>query len=137
MDDAAVAMTGIDSGWDKYWNDVIADSANYPGCMDFCKLVSFDGVPVGAVVFGCYCGDAVISEIVVAPYFRGKGFGPRIIQELVTHADVWFDDKINRFHAVIFSDNEASQKAFLDASFVLCTANGDSPLEYIYDIQPS
>lgn len=125
LDDSAVAMTGIDQGWDRYWKEVQADSVNYPGCRDFCKLVSLDGIPIAAVVFGCYRGDAVISEIVVDPSQRSKGYGWQIIRELVTHTDVWFGEKVDKFNAVIFPSNLPSQKAFIQAGFVFDHAHGD------------
>lgn len=137
LDDTAVAMTGIDSGWDQYWNEVVADSANYPGCKDFCQIVSIRGVPVAAVVFGCYRGGAVISEILVAPSHRAKGVGTQIIKELIARADVWFAEEIKRFCAVIFRDNVASKKAFQNAGFVLGTPHDVAALEYIYEIQSS
>lgn len=132
LDRDAAAMTGIDSGWDTYWNEVIADAVNYPGCRDFCKVVSISGVPVAAVVFGFYRGDAVVSEIVVAPSHRAKGVGSRIIKELVTHADIWFDEEIKQFCAIIFSQNIASQKAFQNAGFVMSCTHNESTFEYTY-----
>lgn len=134
LDDAAVAMTGLDSGWDKYWNEVIADSVNYPGCRDFCKLVKLDGVPIAAIVFGCYRGEATIAEIVLDPTRRFKGYGTKIIRELITHTDVWFNGKINRFCAVIFSRNVVSQKAFQNAGFVMSFAHDEFTFEYMYEI---
>lgn len=134
LDPDAAAMTGIDSGWDTYWNEVKADAVNYPGCRDFCKVVSISGVSVAAVVFGCYRGDAVISEIVVAPSHRAKGIGSRIIKELVTHCDVWFDEEIKQFCAIIFSQNVASQKAFQNAGFFMSRTHNESTFEYTYKI---
>ena len=33
LDDTAIEMTGIDEGWDSYWNAVLLDALNYPGCV--------------------------------------------------------------------------------------------------------
>lgn len=134
LDDTAVAMTGIDEGWDKYWNDVTADSVNYPGCRDYCKVVKIDGIPIAAVVFGAYRGSAVISEIVVDPARRAEGYGTQVIRELVTNAEAWFDEKIDHFHAVVFSSNVPSQNAFRNAGFVLTNAQDASVFRYIYHI---
>lgn len=131
LDNTAVAMTGIDGGWGKYWSDVTADSVNYPGCRDYCKVVKEDGVPIAAVVFGAYCGSAVVSEIVVDPALRTMGYGARIIRELVNHADVWFDERIAHFRAVIFRSNVSSQKAFQNAGFVPGADQDGTAVEYV------
>lgn len=135
LDDTAVAMTGIDSGWEKYWQEVIADAVNYSGCEDRCKLVKRDGIPVAAIVFGCYRGVVTISEIVVAPFMRAKGFGTQIIRELVMNANCWFQDGIDQFRAVVFPDNLASKKAFQNAGFVANAATDGTVLEYQYTVR--
>lgn len=132
LDETAVAMTGLDMGWDNYWNAVQADAINFPGCKDFCKLVNENGVTIAAICFGCYQGVATVSEIVVAPMCRGKGYGPRILQELVAHADDLLGERPTRFCAVIFPENLASQRAFLKAGFVLDHSNEDpAALHYV------
>lgn len=131
LDDAAAAMTGIDQGWDGYWNAVIADAENYPGCKDFCKIVRENGVPVAVVAFGFYRGNATISEIVVDPLQRSKGYGARIIYELISHSDTWIDEEIVQFDAVVFPNNLPSQKAFQKAGFVLEHEDKEA-LNYVY-----
>ena len=91
MDAKAVAMTGIDQGWDAYWNAVTADAKNYPGCRDFCKIVRKNGMAVAAVVYGSYRGIATVSEIIVDPLQRGKGLGTQILLE-------WCDEDGNFHH---------------------------------------
>lgn len=136
LDAAAVAMTGLDRGWDDYWNAVLADAVNYPGCRDFCKLVRENGAPIAAVCFGCYGGVATVSEIVVAPQHRGKGYGTRILRELVAHADELLGEKLAKICAVIFPSNLPSQRAFEKAGFVLAGTREDGTvLDYVYKMK--
>lgn len=130
LDETAVAMTGLDEGWDRYWQAVIADAVNYPGCKDCCKIVWKDGTPVAAIVFGCYQGNGTVSEIVVAPAMRGKGLGSQIIRELVSCADSWFEEKVAQFDAIVFRGNAASRRAFQKAGFV--PDNDPEGLRYVY-----
>lgn len=125
LDANAVAMTGLDMGWDDYWNAVLADGVNYPGCKDRCKLIRDNGIPVAAICFGCYEGVATVSEIVVAPQLRGRGYGTRILRELITHAEEFLGERPASFTAVIFPENRASQRAFLKAGFVFDYAHED------------
>lgn len=131
LDEQAVAMTGLDLGWDWYWQAVVADSVNYPGCKDFCKIICKDGLPFAAAVFGCYQGVATISEIVVRPEHRSKGLGTQVIGELVAYADMFLGEAVERFQAVIFPDNIPSQKAFQKAGFVLDDTH-EAVWNYIY-----
>ncbi len=126
LDENAVAMTGLDMGWDVYWHAVLADAINFPGCKDRCKLVSENGVPIAAICFGCYEGIATVSELVVAPMCRGKGVGTRILRELIANCDAWLGERPAGFTAVIFSDNLPSQRAFEKAGFVFAHAHEDA-----------
>ena len=130
MDAKAVAMTGIDQGWDAYWNAVIADAKNYPGCRDFCKIVRKNGMAVAAVVYGSYRGIATVSEIIVDPTRRGKGLGTQILRDLVAHSDELLSGQAHEFCAVIFPDNLPSQKAFTKAGFVLDHVHEDGTVLY-------
>ena len=117
MDYSAIDMTGIDEGWDSYWNAVLLDAVNFPGCVDCCKLVLKEGKPVGVVSFGYYRGDVTISEIIVDPEIRGMGYGSEILTELIQLSRIWFQGPISRFSAIVFARNIASQKAFQNAGF--------------------
>lgn len=97
LDDTAIEMTGIDEGWDSYWNAVLIDALNYPGCVDYCKMVFTDGKPIAVVAFGYYRGDVTISEIIISPEMRSKGYGSKILKELVCLSRIWFPDPISPF----------------------------------------
>lgn len=117
LDDSAIEMTGIDECWDNYWNAVLIDALNYPGCLDYCKMVFTDGKPIAVVAFGYYRGDVTISEIIISPEMRSKGYGSKILKELILLSRIWFSDSISRFSAIVFAQNIASQKAFQNAGF--------------------
>jgi len=68
----------------------------------------------------------VISEFLICPDMRGKGFDSSILKEII-------GTEIKTATAVIFPDNIASQKAFTKAGFALQSVHPDGDaLNYIY-----
>lgn len=119
FDEEAIAMAGIDDGWDDYWQAVQADSVNFPGCEDFCKVIFEESEPIAAVCFGIYQNTMTISEIVVSPEHRGQGKGTQLLAELVALAKSYEPNKVKCITGVVFPHNLASQKAFQKAGFHL------------------
>ena len=117
LDAQARAMTGIEDGWDQYWASVREDAVNFPGCEDYCKVIYENGVPFGAICFGIFQHTMTISEIVVDPKCRGMGRGSRLLTELVEMVRCNRSGDVNCITAVVFPQNAASQKAFLNAGF--------------------
>lgn len=132
LDDFAVKMTGLDSGWNDYWNGVLLDSVNFPGCVDVCRIIQADGMPLAAVSFGYFSGEVTISEIIVAPGQRGNGIGTQILKELVLLSRDLFQAEIIRFCAVVFPDNTASQGAFEKAGFDKQLMPDGTCFQYVY-----
>lgn len=117
LDEDAVAFTGIEDGWDNYWLAVKEDSVNFPGCKDYCRVV-FDGsVSFAAICFGVFQHTMTISEVVVAPGFRGMGLGTRLLSELIHMTKSGNFGEVSQITAVIFPQNFGSQKAFQRAGF--------------------
>lgn len=133
LDEAAVAMTGLDMLWDDYWQAVLSDGKNFPGCKDFCKIIREQGQPIAAVCFGWYVGVTTVSEILVAPQRRGQGVGAQILRELIALADRWIGEKTEKLRAVIFASNLPSQRAFEKAGFVFDYADEGS-WNYVYNM---
>ena len=131
LDDSAIEMTGIDEGWDNYWNAVLLDALNYPGCVDYCKIVFTEGKPIAVVTFGYYRGDVTISEIIILPGMRSKGYGSKILKELILLSRIWFPDPISRFNAIVFAQKFASQKAFQNAGFQKQMLSDGVTFEYV------
>lgn len=117
LDHEAISMTGLDTGWDVYWEAVKDDAVNFQGCKDFCKVILDNGIPCAAVCFGIFQNTLTISEIVVDPRFRGRRIGTKVLAELVNMAKNHTFDSLNRLTAVIYPQNVASQKAFRNAGF--------------------
>lgn len=132
LDVDAVAMTGLDQGWDAYWQAVLADAQNFPGCKDVCKVIRENGAPIAVVCFGWYEGVITVSEILVAPQRRGKGFGTKILRELIVLADHFIGERTEKLRAVIYSNNLPSQRAFAKAGFVFDYA-WEGSLNYVYN----
>ena len=134
LDDAAVRMTGIEDGFDEEWRATLKEAGSFPGCKDFCKIVSENGVPFAAVKYGFYQNNATVSVIIVDPTQRGKGRGSAVLRELVTNVNTLVGEKVDRLEAVIFPSNAASQKAFEKAGFVFERAHEDGDaLYYSFD----
>lgn len=130
LDDTAVRMTGIEDGFDKEWLATLEEAKNFPGCKDFCKIVSENGVPFAAVKYGFYRNNVTVSVIIVDPVQRGKGRGSAVLRELVTNVNTLVGEKVDKFEAVIFPSNSASQRAFEKAGFVFEYAHEDGDALY-------
>lgn len=117
LDEEAIAMAGIDQGWDRYWEDVKEDAVNFPGCQDFCKVILNDGSPCAAVCYGIFQKTMTISEILVAPEVRGKGIGTKLLSQLIEIARKMGLDCVNCVTAVVYPQNAASRKSFQNAGF--------------------
>lgn len=130
LDTQAISMTGIDQGWNEYWDDVLEDAKNFSGSKEYGKIVYENDKPIAVIAFGYYRGVVTISEIIVDPLLRGQGRGSRIIIELIEHADELIGEKIDQYTAVIYPDNIASQKAFEKAGFRFDYAHDDGDAWY-------
>lgn len=130
LDEHAVAMTGLDQGWDEYRNAVVEDGKNYPGSRDLCKVVYNNGVPFAVVAYGYYKGVVTVSEVITDPMQRGKGLGSQAIAELIKYSETLVGDKIDRYTAVIYPNNAASQRAFEKAGFSFERVHDDGDALY-------
>ena len=130
LDDTAIKMTGIEDGFDEEWRATLDEAKNFPGCKDFCKIVSQNGVPFAAVKYGFYQNNATVSVIIVDPTQRGNGRGSAVLRELVANTNTLVGEKVDKFDAVIFPSNISSQKAFEKAGFVFDCAHEDGDALY-------
>ena len=130
LDEEAVRLTGLEDGWRAfydYWANELKDGY-------WCKVVYFDDTPI-AIIFFDYNPEIDsyhISEFVVRPEYRGKGYGTKILNELLDCSEDIFGHKIEHSNAVIFRDNVASRKAFMNAGFILVGTDEDGNTEYYY-----
>lgn len=81
--------------------------------------------------------EITVSEFIVCPSMRGKGYGTAILAELLAHPGPLLCTHAELATAVIFPDNPASIRAFEKAGFVYASRNhddwGDS-LRYEYKL---
>jgi len=106
---------------DEYENNI-----NY-----FCKVI-FDGEEIIAVII-ILRGDEYpvhVNPIIVNPKYRNKGYGTKILFELINNIFeiTGFEEKV--FHAVIFGDNNASIRTFEKVGFVLAGTHIDGDCGY-------
>lgn len=130
LDDTALRMTGIENGIDEEWRATLDEAKNFPGCKDFFKIVCGNGVPFAAVKYGFYQNNVTVSVVIVDPTQRGKGRGADVLRELVANVNALVGEKVDKFDAVIFPSNAASQKAFEKACFVFDYAHEDGDALY-------
>lgn len=116
FDSDAVKFTGCDDGFEafyKYWLGELGRDCFH------CKLVFENGTLIAIVAIAMNPENQfTIQEIVVAPRKRGKGFGKRILRELLISAREIIGTDINTVTAVIYPKNTAGIKVFESAGFI-------------------
>ena len=131
FDEEARRSTGCDDGWEDYYSYYLCDDAEEKLEEDFfVRLIYIENRPLGIIAFGIHDRTLTVSEFVVAPDLRGKGHGSLILSELLREYTVSCGMEYDRAMAVIFPDNEASQKAFEKAGFVFDSAHPDGDAWY-------
>ena len=125
LDDTAKRFTGCSDGFDDYYQYWINDKETKLGENFWVKIILLENKPIGAVALGLSDGAYVISEFLICPDMRGKGFGSSILNELIIRSRNIIGIEIKNATAVIFPDNIASQKAFTKAGFVLQSVHPD------------
>ena len=133
LDDAAVAMTGMEEGWRAdflYWSTA---GGMTPGRDYWGKIVCEGETPFAAVSF-CR-GEAAfhIMELLVRPSLRGRGYGTALLRELLREGETILGRQIQQATAVVFPGNRPSIRAFEKAGFHLDRAHEDKDaLHYRY-----
>ena len=119
LDAEAVKNTGCDDGFNKYYEYWLADKETVFNKNFWCKVI-FDGnFPIAVIsVFKASNGEFIVSEFIVSPALRGKGYGTKILQELLSSSNKIIGQNIEIAKAVIFPSNTASRRVFEKAGFV-------------------
>ncbi|MBQ6065519.1 MAG: GNAT family N-acetyltransferase [Clostridia bacterium] len=125
LDEEAVRATGLDDGFDAFYQYWEKESDPEKGEYFRCKVVSARQRPVAVVAFGYRDQTVTVMEIVVDPALRGQGVGAAAIRQLTDDAAEWFGLPVSAFEAVIFKDNAASRNAFYQAGFVRDAKDGE------------
>ncbi len=134
LDKKAVRFTGIDDGWQdfyEYWKNEKGTIINQNF---WCKVVSENNKPFGIIAIGCQEDLFVIMEMLIAPKMRSKGKGTLLIKELLENSEQILGKEIQQSEALIYPSNKASQKCFEKAGFVLERIHEDGDaIDYIFN----
>lgn len=125
LDDIAVKFTGLDDGWNEFYRYWMQEAKADETCEDFCFIVSECDVPFAVIYVAVQLSELTISECIVAPSKRGKGYGSAAIKEFIDNCPLLTGKNIIKAHAVIYPNNKASQKAFEKAAFTFVSAHPD------------
>lgn len=126
LDSEAQRFTGCDDGWDDFFDNWCNYENNKRGENFWGKVVFEDSAPFAVIALGMNDkGEYVISEYIVDPQKRGKGYGTAALRELLTNSSEIIGKDINTAEAVIYPNNIASQKAFEKAGFCFSSMHPD------------
>ena len=79
-------------------------------------------------------GRLTISEFIVSPEMRNQGHGTAILRELLRYTQEILGVSFQQAVAVIFPNNQASQRAFEKAGFIFESSHPDGDAwYYVYD----
>ena len=134
LDSEAKKFTGCDDGWDEFF-DYWCNYKNNKRGENFWGKVVFEGsTPFAVIALGMNDkGEFVISEYIVDPQKRGKGYGTATLYELLTNSMEIIGKDIRTAQAVIYPNNIASQKAFEKAGFCFSSMHPDGDaVNYTY-----
>ncbi len=107
LDAHAIHETGIDEGWQSFYDYWMNESKNDANWQDNCFLIVHENTPFGVIYVSIIEQELHISEYIVA-------------------------HKIATAEAVAYSDNIASQKVFEKAGFILESKHPDDAWYYKY-----
>ncbi len=130
LDDVAINFTGLDDGWKIFYNYWMQDAKESCNCKDYCFIVSENNEPFCVIYVATQETVLTVSECVVAPSMRGKGYGSAAIKELIDNCAMLVDEHIGVAKAVIYPNNVASQKAFEKAGFAFVSDHPDGDAFY-------
>ena len=128
FDSDAIKFTGCDEGFKAfydYWLPELGQGAFWS------KIVFYGDVLIGVLALAKTPeGTFSIQEFVVSPEYRGKGYGTRILIELMAYSKQIIGEEILVANAVIYPNNVASQKSFLKAGFLRVGEHPDGDAWY-------
>lgn len=130
LDDEARELTGMDDGWEdfyEYWKNEpdMALGENY-----WCKVISEQGVLFAVIALALYEGKLTVMEFLVDSRRRGHGLGSSALCELMALGSEIIGEDITLAEAVIFPNNKPSQRAFEKAGFRFSSAHPDGDAWY-------
>lgn len=137
LDESAVKSTGLDEGFRAFYEYWANEDGFVVGGNFWCKVVGENDMPFGIIAFSQYEDKITIMEIVIAPEYRGRGLGTKLLKELFDRKEI-IGFSIQKAEAVIFPSNIASQKAFENVGFRYHHTHEDGDaLYYTYENWPN
>ncbi len=135
LDEYAVEKTGIDDGWEDFYEYWSNDKNTVPGENLWCKVVFENNKPFAVVAVGFHDENTfTIMEIVIDPTCRRQGKGSELLKELLANGEFILGKEVQIAEAVIYPSNLASQKAFEKSGFRFRNAQEDGGAwDYVYE----
>ncbi len=133
IDDLAVRMTGLDDGWQDFYEYWFNYEHNELGENFWCKVICEDENPFAIIALGMSDGNLVIMELVVRPDMRNKGKGASLLKELIENSKIILNTEVGKAEAIIYPSNIASQKSFEKAGFVFESNEDGDAITYVYN----
>lgn len=104
--------TGLDDGVEEYYTSWLNEPATRLGQNFWCKVIYQADNPFAFIAFSEHNGRFTISEYLVSPPMRGKGYGSSALIELLNKSEQIIKRNIYNAEAVVFPSIIPSQKAF-------------------------
>lgn len=130
LDVTARNFTGCDEGWQEYYDSLLKEPSICFGKNFWTKVISLDECPIAIIAVGLDNGNLTISEFIVSPEMRKKGHGAAILRELLIYTQEILGVSFQQAIAVIFPNNQASQRAFEKAGFIFESSHPDGDAWY-------
>ena len=131
LDDDARRFTSIEDSWDDYVNYWFENSDPDKNEYFWSKVVADENsVPFGVIAIGLCDGVFCISEYLIDPKKRNKGYGSTALKELLLNSEKIIGEKIECANAVIYPKNIASKKVFNKAGFAYVSTHPDGDAMY-------
>lgn len=133
LDALAVHFTGLDDGWQDFYEYWLNEEHSILGKNYWCKVVYENETPFAVVALGINDGTLIIMELVVKPDMRNKGMGTLLLKELMENGKAILNEDIQKAEAVIYPSNVASQKVFEKSGFIYGSNEDGDAITYIYN----
>lgn len=130
MNDEETRLADFDSIKETHEEHLSAGEYPY-GEEYFCKVVLEEAEIIAVVLI--FRGDkhpVIVNEFLVNPMQRNKGYGTKIIRELINNIREIIGFDSNAFEVCIYPSNKASMRAFEKAGFVLAGIHADGDCTY-------
>ncbi len=135
LDRKAIKSTGLDDGWEVFYNYWTKENTEEK-VASHCYIISNDNKPFAVVFLVVIDKLLIVSQLIISPKMRGKGYGTQIIKKLLNDSIKILNTEIITVQAVIFPSNKASQKVFEKSGFTVESVHDDGDaLNYEYKIR--